>query len=66
MQLSHIPILQACKDCLNAGEQCVQCVVLVLTTDCEEGNKKAMEIVSKMQEDGSIDPALMIFGVLSR
>lgn len=46
-------------------KQCLRCSVLVLTTDCEEGNKKAMDIISKMQDDESIDPALKYFFFLS-
>jgi hypothetical protein len=57
-QLSHIPSLRACKRCLDAGEQCIRCIVLILSTDCEEGNKKAMELIAKLQEDQHIDPAL--------
>ena len=30
----------------------------MLTTDCKEGNKKAMELILKMQEGRSIDPTL--------
>lgn len=65
-QPSHVPSLRTCRSCLNAGEQCVRCAVLILTADCEEGNKKAMEIVRKMQEDGSIDPALQCLAFFSR
>ena len=57
-QPSYVPSLRACKRCLDAGEQCIRCVVLVLTTDCEEGNKKAMELIAKLQEDQHMDPAL--------
>ena len=57
-QPSHIPSLGACKRCLDAGEQCIRCIVLILTKDCEEGNKKAMELIAKEQEDQLIDPAL--------
>ncbi|KAJ7386116.1 hypothetical protein OS493_012460 [Desmophyllum pertusum] len=64
-QPSHIPSLRACKRCYDAGQQCVRCAVLVLTTDCEEGNKKAMELISKMQEERSIDPALQYLVFLS-
>ena len=32
-------------------------MVLVLTTDCEEGNKKAMELIEVMQVNKTIDPA---------
>ena len=42
----------------DSGEHCLRCAVLVLTTDCEEGNKKAMELILKMQEEQSIDPVL--------
>ena len=57
-QQSHLPGLRACKRCLDAGEQYIRCLVLILSTDCEEGNKKAMEIIAKLQEDQLIDPAL--------
>ena len=55
-QPSHIPSLRACKRCLDAGEQCIRCIVLILSTDCEEGNKKTMELIAKLQEDQHIDP----------
>ena len=57
-QLSHIRSRRACKRCLDAGERCIRCIVLILSTDCEEGNKKAMELIAKLQEDQHIDPAL--------
>ena len=57
-QPSHIPCLRACQRCTDSGEQCLRCAVLVLTTDCEEGNKKAMELILKMQEERRIEPAL--------
>jgi hypothetical protein len=42
-QISHIPGLRACIKCLEVGTTCEKCLVLVYTTDCEEGNKKAIE-----------------------
>ena len=57
-QPSHIHSLHACQKCIDDGEQHVVCVVLVLITDCEKGNKKAMELISKMQEDDTIGPTL--------
>ena len=57
-QPSHIPSLRACKRCLDAGEQCIHCIVLILTTDCEEGNKKAMDLIARRQDNKLIDPAL--------
>lgn len=57
-QLSHIPSLRACQQCFDAREQCIHYMVLILSTDCEEGNKKAMELIAKLQEDPHIDSAL--------
>ncbi|KAK2550666.1 hypothetical protein P5673_028529 [Acropora cervicornis] len=39
-QPSHSPCLRACNRCLRDGRKCERCMVLVLTTDCKEGNKK--------------------------
>ena len=48
--------LRACKRRLDVGEQCIRCRVLILlSTDCEEGNKMAMELTAKLQEDQHID-----------
>ena len=56
-QPSHSPCLRACDRCLQDGRKCERCVVLVLTTDCEEGNKKAMELIEEMQVNKTIDPS---------
>lgn len=58
-QPSHITKLRACKQCLDAREQCIHCIVSILSTDCEEGNKKAMELIAKLQEDQCI--AYLVF-----
>ena len=50
-QISHIPSLRACRRCIENGLQCICRVMMVFTTDCEEGNKQAMQI--KSIEDGS-------------
>lgn len=57
-QPNYSPGLRACDRCLRDGKQCVRCLILVLITDCEEGNKKAMDLIGEMQEDKTIDPAL--------
>lgn len=51
---SHLPCLRACNNCLERGEQCVRWVFLMLTADCEEGNK----------EDASIDPELRLLSMI--
>ena len=56
-QASFVPCLRACDNCLRDRKQCEKCAILVLTTDCEEGNKKAMALIWNMQEDNTIDPA---------
>ena len=41
-QVNILPNLRACRPCLEAGIKCCKIAVLVLTVDCEEGNKQAM------------------------
>ncbi|CAB4003668.1 Hypothetical predicted protein [Paramuricea clavata] len=57
---SHLPCLRACVNCLERCQLCVRRVFLVLTADCEEGNKAAFRIIKKSIEDGSIDPDLCL------
>ena len=38
--------------------QCVHLAILALSSDCEEGNKKAMELLEQRQKDGSVDPQM--------
>ena len=40
---SHLPCLRACSNCLEQGELCFRRVFLVLSADCEEGNKAAFK-----------------------
>ena len=51
---SHLPCLRACNNCLERGELCGRWVFLMLTADCEEGNK----------EDASIDPELLLLSMI--
>jgi len=55
-QPSHLPPLRACERCLNAGVQCIRACVLVLTTDCESGNKTAFELIIHDHESGLSAP----------
>ena len=61
---SHLPCSRACSNCLQRGELCVRLVFLVLTADCEEGNKAASQIIKKSIEDASIDPELSLLSII--
>ena len=58
-QLSHIPSLRACQQCLKANVQCSRAVVLVLASDCEAGNKRAFELISQSRVDGTLPPQFL-------
>ena len=59
---SHLPCLRACSNCLEQGELCFRRVFLVLSADCEEGNKAALK--TKSIEDASIDPELSLLSII--
>ena len=44
---------------------CVKCIVLVITRDCESGNKSARDMIRSKIQDGSMDPDLHYLTVLS-
>jgi len=41
-QVSHLPYLRACDPCADKEQKCTRWAIIAFTTDCEEGNKKAM------------------------
>ena len=43
--------LRACQSCLESGSKCVKLLVLLWTADCEESNKQAMELITKLSTD---------------
>jgi hypothetical protein len=57
-QISYSPALQACSSCLTNNTQCIHLAILGLSSDCEEGNKKAMELLEQLQQDCLVDPEL--------
>ncbi len=59
-QLSYFPACRACTKCLEKGQKCVKLAVFVYTSDCEEGNKKALEQINNQLEDGTIEPELAL------
>ena len=52
------PPLRPCIQCKYAGKQCVKTAVFVYVTDCEEGNKKALEMLALDVDNHRQDPAL--------
>ena len=59
-QTSFFPSLRACKRCIEDGKKCVKAAVLIVTVDCEEGNKKAMSDILEELENGTRDPSLSL------
>ena len=59
-QTSFFPSLRACKRCIESRKRCVKAAILILTVDCEEGNKKAMSEILKELENGTRDPSLSL------
>ena len=59
-QTSFYPSLRACKRCIEAGKRCVKVAVLILTVDCEEGNKKAMLDILEELKNGTRNPSLSL------
>ena len=67
LQIGHqyyLPCLRACEKCLKAGQRCTRRIILVLCSDCEEGNKKAFKMIIDMISDGTIDPHLFFLVIL--
>ena len=42
--------LRACDSCLDLGKKCIKNVGLAVSTDCEAGNKHALESVINSRE----------------
>ncbi len=53
-QVSHLPPLRRCNECCTRNIRCVRCAVLVVTSDCESGNKKAFEMIAAAKENGTL------------
>ena len=63
-QVSHYPACRACTKCLEEGKECIKLATFVFSSDCEEGNKKAMETINQQVQDGSIEPELALIVAL--
>ncbi len=45
-QVSHLPCLRACANCLEKNKKCTKCLVLTSSVDCKSGNWKMADICS--------------------
>lgn len=55
-QVSHHPPLRTCTNCVKDGVQCIRACVLVLTSDCDSGNKTAFELIINDYESRLLSP----------
>ncbi len=62
--MSHIPSLRSCDHCLKEGLRCKRAIILVLTTDCEQGNRSAFDVIKSSIEMEQMDPFLSLLSAL--
>ena len=61
---SYIVPMRPCKRCIESNLQCIKRLAMVLTSDCEEGNKQSMSMLRKEIEEVTIEPHLSLLSVL--
>ena len=61
---SHIPSLRACNTCLDEGLKCHKFLVMVVVTDCEECNKKALLTLNSSAKDETLPAELSLIVAL--
>ena len=59
-QVSHIPSLRACSNCIADGVKCCRTAVIVVVSDCEACNKKALIQLNTMRKEGSLPAELSL------
>jgi len=59
-QVSHLPCLRACDPCADKEQKCTRWTIVAFTTECKEGNKKAMLSIQRAIEDGTMDRDLAL------
>ena len=55
-QTSIYPQLHACFTCIDDNVKCVKSAVFAYVADCEEGNKKGIEMFKLEDPQGNVDP----------
>ena len=63
-QVSHIPSLRACSNCIADGVQCCRTVVMVALSDCEACDKKALILLNTMRKEKFLPEELSLFVAL--
>ena len=63
-QVSHLLCLRACDPCLETEQKCTRRTIVAPTTDCEEGNKKAMLSIQRPIEHETLDSDLALLAPL--
>ena len=56
--------MRRCDYCITAKTKCEKRAILILTTDCEEGNKAMFMLFKKEIEEGKINPAFSLLSPL--
>lgn len=59
-QVSYFPACRACAKCLEKDQKCIKLAAFVYTSDCEEGNKKALKNINKQIREETIEPELAL------
>ena len=63
-QTDTIPSMRACDYCIKNSLKCVRRVVMVITVDCESGNKNCLKQMQQELDDETIDPYLALLSIL--
>ncbi|XP_063412869.1 uncharacterized protein LOC134695518 [Mytilus trossulus] len=63
-QISIQPSLRACTKCVESGKLCTKCSVFIITTDCESGNKAALQSIQQEIKEGTASPSISELSVL--
>ena len=63
-QIQVNPALRACDYCLKNNFRCIRRVALVITIDCESGNKQCLKQIQQELNESTIDPHLSLLSVL--
>ena len=58
------PALRSCTKCLSMKQQCIKRAFFVITTNCEEGNKKMFLAIREKIEPKTIGPNLSLLSRL--
>ena len=58
------PALRACDYCLKNNFRCIRRVVLVITVDCESGNKQCLKQIQEELNESTINPHLSLLSLL--